>query len=45
VDLDGILYGVDDIEDDLGSIIFNPVASTLSKWRTFEVLGWVQLLN
>jgi hypothetical protein len=29
VDLDEILYGDDDIEDDLDSILFNPVASTI----------------
>jgi hypothetical protein len=31
VDLDEILYGSDDIEDDLDSILLNPVASTISK--------------
>jgi hypothetical protein len=45
VDLDEILYGGDDIEDNLDSILLNPVASTISKWRTFKVLWWVQLLN
>jgi hypothetical protein len=45
VDLDEILYGGDDIEDDLDSILFNAVASTIQKWRTFKLLGWVQLLN
>jgi hypothetical protein len=25
--------------------IFNPVASTISKWRTFKFLCWAQLLN
>jgi hypothetical protein len=43
--LDEILYGGDDIEDDLDSILFNAVASTIPKWRTFKLLGWVQLLN
>jgi hypothetical protein len=38
VDLDNILYGGDDIEDDLESILLNPVASTISKWRTFKLL-------
>jgi hypothetical protein len=37
VDLDEILYG-DDIEYDLDSMLFNPVASTISKWRTFKLL-------
>jgi hypothetical protein len=45
VDLDEILYGDDDIEDDLDSILLNPVASTISKWRTFKILRWAQLLN
>jgi hypothetical protein len=45
VDLDEILYGGDDIEDDLDSMLFNPVASTISKWRTFELLRRAQLLN
>jgi hypothetical protein len=31
VDLDEILYGRDDIEDDLDSILLNTVASTISK--------------
>jgi hypothetical protein len=26
-------------------ILFNPVASTIPKWRTFKLLTWVQLLN
>jgi hypothetical protein len=45
VDLDEILYGGDDIEGDLDSILLNPVASTISKWRTFKFLRWAQLLN
>jgi hypothetical protein len=40
-----ILYGGDDIEDDLVSILFNTIASTIPKWRTFKVLRWVRLLN
>jgi hypothetical protein len=35
VDLDEILYGGDDIEGDLGSILFSTVASTIPKWSTF----------
>jgi hypothetical protein len=31
VDLDEVLYGGDDIEDDLDSILLNPVNSTISK--------------
>jgi hypothetical protein len=45
VNLDAILYGSDDIEDYLDSILFNDVASTIPKWRTFKFLRWVQLLN
>jgi hypothetical protein len=45
VDLDEILYGGDDIEDDLNSFLFNAVASTVPKWWTFKLLRWVQLLN
>jgi hypothetical protein len=45
VDLDEILCGGDDIEDDLDCIIFNAAASTIPKWRTFKLLRWVQLLN
>jgi hypothetical protein len=42
---DEILYGGDDIEDGLDAMLFNPVASTISKWQTFKLLRWVQLLN
>jgi hypothetical protein len=45
VDLDEILYGDDDIEGDLDSMIFNPVDSIISKWCTFKLLRSVQLLN
>jgi hypothetical protein len=45
VDLDEILYGGDGIEYYLDYIPFNPVASTIPKWRTFKLLRWVQLLN
>jgi hypothetical protein len=45
VDLDEILYGGDGIEDDLDSILLNTLASTISKWRTFKLLRWAQLLN
>jgi hypothetical protein len=37
------LHGGDDIEGDLDSILLNPVASTISKWRTFRFLMWAQL--
>jgi hypothetical protein len=45
LDLDEILYGGVDIEGDLDSILFNAIASTIPKWRTFKFLSWVQLLN
>jgi hypothetical protein len=45
VDLDKILNGNYDIEDDLDSMLFNPVASNISKWRTFKLLRRVHLLN
>jgi hypothetical protein len=45
VDLDEILYGGEDIEDDLDSILFNAAASTIPKWHKFKLLRWVQLFN
>jgi hypothetical protein len=45
VDLDEILYGGDDVEDDLDSIKSNPLASTISKWRMFKLLWWMQFFN
>jgi hypothetical protein len=45
VDLDEILYGGDDTEDGLYSMLFNAVASNIPKWRTFKLLICVQLLN
>jgi hypothetical protein len=33
------------IEGDFDSIIFNPVASTIQKWRTFKLLRWMQNLH
>jgi hypothetical protein len=45
VDLNEILCGGDDIEDDLDSILPNPVASTIPKWWMFKLLRWVHLLN
>jgi hypothetical protein len=38
MDLDEILYGRDDIEDDLDSMLLNAVFSTTPKWRTFKLL-------
>jgi hypothetical protein len=45
VDFDEMLYGRDDIEVDLDSILLNPIPSTISKWRMFKVLRWVKLLS
>jgi hypothetical protein len=39
-----ILYGGGDTEGDLDSMLFNPIASTISKWRTFKLLR-VHILN
>jgi hypothetical protein len=44
IDLYEILYEGDAIEGDLDAILFNAVASTIPKWRTFKLLRWVQLL-
>jgi hypothetical protein len=38
VDLNEFLYRDDYFEDDLNSMLFNPVASIISKWRTFKLL-------
>jgi hypothetical protein len=45
VDLDEILYGDDGIEYYLDYILFNPVASTIPKWRIFKLLRWLQIFN
>jgi hypothetical protein len=45
LDFDEILCGDCDTEDDLDSMLFNPVASTVSKWRTFKLLRRLHLLN
>jgi hypothetical protein len=45
MNLDEILYGGDDTEDDLDSILLKPVSSAISKWRTFKLLRWAKLLN
>jgi hypothetical protein len=45
MDLDEILYGVYGIEYHLYCILFNSVASTFPKWRTFKLLRCVLLLN
>jgi hypothetical protein len=45
VNLDEILYEGDDFERDLNSILLNPLASTISKWRAFKLLRREQLFN
>jgi hypothetical protein len=37
VDLDEILYGDDDIEDNVNTILLSPVATTIPKWRALKV--------
>jgi hypothetical protein len=44
VDLDEILYGGDDVEDNIDSILLNIIASTIPKWWMFKLLRWVQRL-
>jgi hypothetical protein len=44
VDLDEIVYGDDDIEGNLDSIL-NPVALTIPTWLIFKLPWWVQVLN
>jgi hypothetical protein len=39
------LYGGVSIEYYLDNVLFNPVASTIPRWRTFKLLRWLQLLN
>jgi hypothetical protein len=43
--MDAILYGGDGVEDDIDSILLNLSASTILKWRTFNLLRWAQILN
>jgi hypothetical protein len=45
VELLEVLYGRDDTEGDLDSMLLIPAPSTISKWRTFKLLKRVQLLN
>jgi hypothetical protein len=43
MDLDEILFGGDDVEVDIDSILLNLVAATIPKWQTFNLLRWAQL--
>jgi hypothetical protein len=45
VDLDEILYGGDDVEDDIVSILLNLVTTTIPKWRMFKLLRWCKFWN
>jgi hypothetical protein len=38
-------YGGDNVADDIDTILLNLLASTIPKWRTFNLLKWEQLLN
>jgi hypothetical protein len=42
--VDEILYGGDDVEDDIDSPLLNLVASTILKWRTYKLVRCVQIL-
>jgi hypothetical protein len=42
MDLYEIVYGADEIEYYLDSILFNAVTSTSPKWWIFKLLRWVQ---
>jgi hypothetical protein len=33
------------MEDDLDAVLFNPVPSTIPKWRTFRLPRWMQNLH
>jgi hypothetical protein len=40
-----MLYGDDDTEDDFDFILLNLIASTVLKWRTFNLLRRAHILN
>jgi hypothetical protein len=42
LDLDEILCGGDEIEDDLEAMFSNTIASVIRKWRMFKFVLWVQ---
>jgi hypothetical protein len=35
-----MLYGNDDVQDDIDSILLNLVASNIPKWPTFKLMRW-----
>jgi hypothetical protein len=45
VDFYEIQYGGHVIKGDLDAIHFNPVPSSILKWRAFKLLRWIQNLN
>jgi hypothetical protein len=45
VNLNEILYGGDGVNDDIDSILLNLIASTIPKWRTFNLLRRAHILN
>jgi hypothetical protein len=45
VDFYEIQYRGHIIEGDLNAIHFNPVPSSISKWRAFKLLRWMQNLH
>jgi hypothetical protein len=45
VDFYEIQYGGHVIEDDHDALHFNPVPSSISKWRAFKRLRWMQNLH
>jgi hypothetical protein len=45
VDFYEIQYGGHVIEGDLDAVLFNPVTSTIPKWRTLKRLRWMQNLH
>jgi hypothetical protein len=45
VDFYEIQYGDHAIEANLEAVLFNPVPSTIPKWRTLKLLRWMQNLH
>jgi hypothetical protein len=45
VDFYEIQQGGHAIEGNLETVLYNPVSSTIPKWRTFKLLWWMQNLH
>jgi hypothetical protein len=45
MNLDEILYGGNDAEDDIDSVLLNIIVLTIPKCRRFHLLRWVHILN